>query len=444
MNFEKRMKKHIDATLDEQVPNPYPKKRPFPIWAKIAIPAGSCALIAVIALSIALPQIQRAPEPLSFHVAAPKQTLVASAPEALVSRIGEKALLDLDPYFADESKTNYVLSPASYALAVSAVAAVSDGFDLDAFGFVDPAEDTKALLKAWNFRRDGSSQSQGNYCQFDSGVLHQQVGEKYRFDETKKAEIAEKYIATDVALLENYHARATEYFHENVGLTIPIPDPDLDDDGVITYGAIKMKDYVSPGFGERDEPFYINKEKISVPSRNFGTYYMPAHLYYYQGPNYQAFNLGINKTSLVFIVPDKDVALEAVHPGEAYVSYLANRQPQYAIGYVPYFHLRTEIENITGALSSKLTGDEIPFAKLLAEDVVNDLVLSSVLQTSDFEFNRHGVSGESITVITYSGASAAETLEVEPIILNVDRPFYAISVKDGFPLFVNKVNDPLN
>ena len=67
-------------------------------------------------------------------------------------------------------------------------------------------------------------------------------------------------------------------------------------------------------------------------------------------------------------------------------------------------------------------------------------MLSSVLQTSDFEFNRYGVSGESITVMEF--ATSPEPEEHEVIELKVDRPFYAISLKDDFPLFVNKVNDP--
>ena len=37
MNFEKKMKKHIDQTLDEIVPNPYAKKSSFPMWAKIVV-----------------------------------------------------------------------------------------------------------------------------------------------------------------------------------------------------------------------------------------------------------------------------------------------------------------------------------------------------------------------------------------------------------------------
>ena len=44
--------------------------------------------------------------------------------------------------------------------------------------------------------------------------------------------------------------------------------------------------------------------------------------------------------------------------------------------------------------------------------------------------------------MAYDGALAPDPDERPVIEVNVDRPFYAISLKDGFPLFVNKVNDP--
>ena len=53
MNFERRMKKHIDSTLDGYTPNPYPKKRHFPTWAKIMIPVAATAVAVAIIVPIA-------------------------------------------------------------------------------------------------------------------------------------------------------------------------------------------------------------------------------------------------------------------------------------------------------------------------------------------------------------------------------------------------------
>ena len=48
MNFERRLKKHIDQKLEKEVPNPYKKKR-FPLWAKILIP------MTAVTISVAVP-----------------------------------------------------------------------------------------------------------------------------------------------------------------------------------------------------------------------------------------------------------------------------------------------------------------------------------------------------------------------------------------------------
>ena len=55
MNFEKKLKKHIDNNLDKIVPVPYKKRKKFPLWAKILIPVG--AVVTAIAVPILFNQI---------------------------------------------------------------------------------------------------------------------------------------------------------------------------------------------------------------------------------------------------------------------------------------------------------------------------------------------------------------------------------------------------
>lgn len=52
MNFERRMKKHIDSTLESYTPNPYPRKRHLPLWAKITIPIAAVATAVAVAVPI--------------------------------------------------------------------------------------------------------------------------------------------------------------------------------------------------------------------------------------------------------------------------------------------------------------------------------------------------------------------------------------------------------
>ena len=443
MSFERKMKKHIDATMNEQVPNPYQKKHSFPLWAKIATPIGGALVAACITLAIVLTNAQPVVKATQeFLIAAPKAKEVQNLSSELKNRTAVKTLENLDPYFAKNTKENYVLSPASYLLALSSLVAVSTGFDEESFGLDNAQEDTKALLESWNFFKEDKNPQNPSYCRFDSGVLHQQVGSKYAFDASKQKDVADEYIATSVASLNDYHKQAEDYFHKHVGLSIPIPDPHLRSDGVITYGAFKMKEYIPDGLGSEKNLFWIQDgiTLVVVDSYQFGAQDYPFAVSYYKGANYQAFNLNIVKTSLLIVLPDEGTSINDISISEAYASYMENREQRMAYGYVPYFHILTQSEDLTNALKLKLTGSEVPYDKLLKDNVKNDLQLNSVLQTSDFEFNQYGVAGESITVISYAGSVAPDPSV--PIELSVDRPFYAISLKDGFPLFVNKVINP--
>ena len=126
MNFEKRMKKHIDQTLEENVPNPYPKKsKPsFPHWLKVATPIGTGVLALGLACAIIVPVAtastysrsgkghnssinkggHSSSEPLPAYgynptVAAPKQRGMLQMNSNLVKRVATKSLSNLDFYF---------------------------------------------------------------------------------------------------------------------------------------------------------------------------------------------------------------------------------------------------------------------------------------------------------------------------------------------------------
>ena len=444
MNFERNMKKRGEASLDAIVPNPYPKKKAFPLWAKVLIPAGGIALASAIALSTILPNLNvLSPTPVAqtnYFATPPKAEKIPCLSNAIAVPASGKTLRCMDPFFADKSNRNYVLSPASFLLSAAAVMAVSDGFDVAAFGLNDPEKDCKSLLESWNYHFEDTDPAHSACSRFDSGVLHQQVGGTYRFDEDAMKAIADDYIASSRASRLDYHKQATEYFRDAVGLDLPIPDPLLNSDGVITYGAIKMKDYVPGGWGSVERPFRLGKETIQVESRVFGSVYHPLSMPYYDGEGYQAFRMDVDATDLLFILPDEGVALEDIPVSAAFDAFMANNVVRETKGYVPYFHLRTLRVDLLPAVASRLTGNEKFYSKLLAKDVYNNLSLAAVLQSSDFEFNRYGVAGESITLWAEAGSAIPEEHEV--VTLEVDRPFYAISMKDGFPLFVNKVNDP--
>ena len=169
MNFEKRMKKHIDQTLNEVVPNPYPveKKHSFPRLFKVLIPAATLALAASVTAVILVPNIikkanqahNQDPQPKSYiilpnegylNVAAPKASYYPSFEKKFVERTGYKAIKTFDSFFNNQKNTDFVVSPFSYLLCMGGLVAVSDGYTLDEFRFEDPSKDIKSIRETTN------------------------------------------------------------------------------------------------------------------------------------------------------------------------------------------------------------------------------------------------------------------------------------------------------
>ena len=379
------------------------------------------------------------PESAKYVYNLPKADKVQRLPIELKTSLSGPVMADLAK-LAQGAEGNFVVSPASYLLAVSGLASVSRDFPLTSFGLNDAKADLKALLEAWNFEyhylKEYDYGKEEKYCRFEAVVAHQSVGPTYRFDPAKREALKQDYVSTMESSLGQYHQDATEFFHDVLDFTIPVPDPNLTQDGVLTYGGFKMKDFVPGGLATTKDALF-NDKKAEVHC--FGSKMWPEHLPYYCGENYQVFRLPINYTDMVIVLPKKGVRLAEISLEQAYSAYQKNRTTVAAMGYVPYFHNHTESLDITSCVAGKLTGKEAFYDALLPETTHNDLKLDQVLQSSDFEFNQYGVSGESITVMEMSGSAAP--IEEEVISLNVDRPFYAISEKDGFPLFINRVEN---
>ena len=198
-------------------------------------------------------------------------------------------------------------------------------------------------------------------------------------------------------------------------------------------------------FETKKNDFYIGDKKVSIDTATLGSINWPMqHLTYFENEHYQTFAFRINGTSLQIILPREGVSLESISVSEAYTNFISSKTSRNIYGYVPYFHLNTDSFDITPSISKKFTGQEKLYTNLL----VNENALRTddagfyikALQTSDFEFCEKGVFGETITAIGAGSSSMPDTKD--PLLIEVNRPFYAISLLDDFPLFVNKVNDP--
>lgn len=371
-----------------------------------------------------------------------KNTDSQSLSSDIVNSTAYKSIQSLSSYFKKEDiDQNFVLSPSSYLLAVSGLVSVSKGFENSTYGLSDNAiDDVQQLLNAWNFSYE--NENSGYNTVFKSAILHQQVGNKYEFDEKKRESVGENNMASMVSSIEDYQIDAQEFFKEKIDLSLQIPSIEIPSDGaVFTYGGIKMKDCVSVPLITNAKDFtLLDGSNISVDSYCFGSQDYPKNLMYYDGDGYQEFNIRINDTSMLIILPDDGVSLNSIDVSDAYLNYRNSAVTTNIMGNIPYFHAKTEGEVITNALTDKMTGKEKLYSELLKDDIHNDLQVNAVVQSSDFEFNKYGVSGESITFIESTGSGMPNKDPVKEI--NVDRPFYAISLKDDFPIFVSKVINP--
>lgn len=469
-NFDKKFQKHVIKTLNKDVPNPY-KKNVFlslPLWAKISIPLSTLAVATSVAVAIIVPntisnnsgvlspsnefvkpidetnnptqeenESESIPNEGILSACAPKNTqIIPNINSGFVNRTALKTIKNLEDYFEDQRNTNCVLSPASYLLTITGVAAVSDNFNLDVFGLEDAGEDNKTFLESLNCSfTDGDKMAQ-----YDAGILHQQVGPTYEFVNEKRQEVADDYISTAVANLGNYDKQAEEYFKKHAGITIPIPNLNLKNDCVVTYGALYMRDKCEIFYSDY-KPFYINGECTSVPAAVLGHPDNPITIPYYENEQYKLFSVKIYKSNMLIVLPKDNVSLESISISEAYTLYKnGNLIDTEVYGYIPYFHVKSDSVNLTSNVLSNFTGNELLYSKLLKNGLKSDTSHIQCLQSSNFEFSETGITAQSITAFCVDDSVEQDT-DITKI--KVDRPFYSITLRDDFPLFVSKVNNPL-
>lgn len=344
------------------------------------------------------------------------------------SNIITKSLENLSPYlFTDDGNT--VISPSSYAVAMGGLLSVSSNVDSlkEKNGFSSSVkEETNSLLNSFNW-----SINEGKSSIF-SALLHQQVGTKYAFDEEKAKSVESDHIKTMVSDRASAKNDAQEYLKEKMDFSLELPECDMDE-GTITIGAVKMIDSFQDTQKEAKRSFYTVSGSIEVKAYPF----YQSSFNYYKGTNYKACLIPVRETSNLVILPDEGVSLEDINLSKAYNNFMSKAERKNIIGYQPYFHTKSTL-NLTNMIKKQIAGNEIYYSSLLKDDVVNDLQIEAVLQGTDYTFSPTGSKGESYTEIMSCGSAGPTSYEV----FEVNRPFYALSIYDSFPMFVSKVTNP--
>lgn len=363
-----------------------------------------------------------------------------SLDESIVTRTATPTLKLLE--YALEPIKDATLSPASYLLCATGLGAVSSNVNTSVLGVHDVTLDLDKLLTNWNMEYELSSAEYGTTAKgfFRSEILHQQVGPTYAFDENKRKEVEKDHISTMVSSRASWNTDASNFFHDKMEMNLQVPNVDIVKDATITYGALKMKDCVPDSLPHGNRSFTNAGETRNVDSYVFGSETLPTDLSFYENDYYQVFTIKINLTDMMVILPKGSVSLNDFSIAEAYSNFMFMKETKPCYGYVPFFHNKTDYLDLSDTSKELVLPNTKFMTRLLKDDVQNDLTLSNILQTSDFEFTKDGVCGESITMMLMEGASQPQIKE--GIKLEVNRPFYAISLKDDFPMFVNKVYNP--
>ena len=291
----------------------------------------------------------------------PQSKSLMKLDEDVVSRTASNSVEKLAPYIESDKNEDFVLSPATYTLAIAGLSAVSDNFNNDAFGLINPENDVKTLLEAWNFKTKNGS----DYANFKSAILHQQVGPTYAFNKEKQKEVSKGYISTMVSTLDNYQSDATKFFKMKMDLNLKVPDLNLTQDGTVTYGVLKMQDYIVNGLDHEKKPYYLNGVESQKDSFVFATKGHPEAFPYYKGSNYEVFKVRISFTHLLIVLPNVGASLSDVNVSEAYTNFISENKYRAAYGYIPFFHNKVEGQNLVKTLDGVVSLNEVYMSKLL-------------------------------------------------------------------------------
>lgn len=248
------------------------------------------------------------------------------------------------------------------------------------------------------------------------------------YDEESLQEIYQK---TDISVMKSPLKKATDeantWINEKTEITIKAPK--IEYPGMYSYNVTNLKDsfpessLTGLSFGKMtyyetpSQQYEVNNVRRVISSR----------YYYNEQKGFQVVVFPIFTTDLVFVFPDEGVTLSSISFLDLDLSLLQEKAVDLT---VPFFKVDVKTYDIAKFMLTQL-GEVLPFDRFIA----SPYFLS--LSTNIFEFNKHGISGQSITL---SGVYETSILPpIDPVEIVINRPFYALSTYQDEPLFAMKV-----
>ena len=188
-----------------------------------------------------------------------------------------------------------------------------------------------------------------------------------------------------------------------------------------------------------------------APSGDVDADYMYAEQFmdYYSGEGWGAVRLSLRGgNGMWFILPDEGVSVDALLENEEVMRLMSAGEAdggEYARVYfsVPKFDIASQLDLIEGLMELGVTDvfdPDVSDFTPMTTDTGMPIYVSEATHAARVKIDEEGVEAAAFTVIIADGAAAEPEDE---IYFTLDRPFlFAISSRDGLPLFTGVVNRP--
>lgn len=189
-----------------------------------------------------------------------------------------------------------------------------------------------------------------------------------------------------------------------------------------------------------------------APSGDTEAEYMRAErgMDYFSGDGWGAVRLPLRGgNGMWFILPDEGVAVDELLQSEEVLGLMASGPNELAGKYavvhlsVPKFDIAAQLDLIGGLMELGVTDvfdPDVSDFTPMTTDTDMPIYVSEATHAARVKIDEEGVEAAAFTVITADGAAAEPEDE---IYFTLDRPFlFAISSRDGLPLFTGVVNRP--
>lgn len=353
------------------------------------------------------------------------------------------SLIDDTNTVMKENENNAIFSPISFYNALTTASLLSNnGLNfMSKFGYSSESEYQKDFLnisKALLMQQDNN-----NYIKSINFVDYLNIN---TLNEDFLIETGEKYDISsfNYPLASDLASYTMEFIKNVINIDVSLSPELLSNviNGAFAFNCLKVKDKSSYDLTEEKQTFRnldgTSKEMEFVSDNFRGKFYNDEENKVY------IFDLNIYPTNLMIILPYEGVDINIVNLNRLDL-FLENAEEMTLHVNMPPFSLSSGLVNYSYLLDKyDFNYENKPYDKsieLVTKDTSyfdESLFFTNFYQSATFSFDENGIEGEAVSIIGAGDMASDPSYDLE---IDVDRPFYAISLYKDLPLFVNKITN---